>query len=139
MSFIVKGIDMPSKDKAPLQFTVWSDGTVYCRDAIEKIVTVKATQIPKDHGRIGDFDLLKDTIKDSVPAYGIGIKIPTYGDMDIMDKIGFMPTILEAESKEGISECSGCKYHELDPKEFPCYECRRNYYDKYEDEGYEEE
>lgn len=55
-------------------------------------------EIPKPHGRLIDADLLKDTIRDSVPAYGIGVKIPTYGDMDIMDKISIMPTILEAET-----------------------------------------
>lgn len=96
MSLILKGIDLPKcsnedcivvirKDKAE----VWQTGF--------KERTVEAIQIPKDHGRLIDADLLKDTVRDSVPAYGIGVKIPTYGDMDIMNKIGFMPTILESE------------------------------------------
>lgn len=29
----------------------------------------------------------------------MGVYIPTYGDMDIMDKIYFIPTILEAEGR----------------------------------------
>ena len=57
----------------------------------------QAIQIPTPHGRIIDADLFKEIIKDSVPAWTIGVKIPTYGDMDIMDKIYYMPTILESE------------------------------------------
>lgn len=97
MSLILKGIDLPScsnedcivvirKDKAE----VWQTGF--------KERTIEAIQIPKGHGRLIDADLLKDMVRDSVPAYSIGVKIPTYGDMDIMEKIGLMPTILEAET-----------------------------------------
>ena len=89
MSFIIKGIDLPENFEAIAIIT--KDGKASCRYGPDVI------QISKNHGRIGDFDLLKDMIRDSVPAYSIGVKIPTYGDMDIMDKIEFMPTILEAE------------------------------------------
>ena len=96
MSLILKGIDMPNcsnedcivvirKDKAE----VWQTGF--------KERTVEAIQIPKDHGRLIDADLLKDTVRDSVPAYTIGVKIPTFGDTQIMSAIDVMPTILEAE------------------------------------------
>ncbi len=92
MSFIIKGMDL-SKDEVITFHYLNEQG-----EMVFKIIDKSdAIQIPKEHGRIGDFDLLKDMIRDSVPAYGIGVKIPTYGDMDIMDKIEFMPTILEAE------------------------------------------
>lgn len=29
--------------------------------------------------------------------------------------------------------CIGCKYSELEPNEYPCNECKRNYYDNYEE------
>lgn len=92
MSFIVKGIDLPKGEIIVIHYAnrYGEMETVYADE--NDII-----QIPKEHGRIGDFDLLKDMIKDSVPAYKIGVKIPTYGDMDIMDKIKFMPTLLEAE------------------------------------------
>lgn len=96
MSIIIKGLDMPTcsnedcvvvirKGKAE----VWQTGY--------KERTLEAIQIPTPHGRLIDGDLFKEIIKDSVPAWTIGVKIPTYGDMDIMDKIYFIPTILEAE------------------------------------------
>jgi len=92
MSFIIKGMDLP-KDEVITFYYLNEQG-----EMVFKIIDKSdAIQIPKEHGRIGDFDFLKDMIRDSVPAYGIGVKIPTYGDMDIMDKIEFMPTILEAE------------------------------------------
>lgn len=93
MSLILKEIDMP-KGIDGLSITFHNQDGVTETHILD---ATQAIQIPKGHGRIGDFDLLKDMIKDSVPAYGIGVKIPTYGDLDIMDKIEFMPTILEAE------------------------------------------
>ncbi len=103
MSFIVKGIDLPQ--------ILYTDIRIYKDGRIKKIIgestmiscneNVQAIQIPKGHGRLIDADLLKDTVRDSVPAYGIGVKIPTYGDMDIMGKIGLMPTILEEEREDG--------------------------------------
>lgn len=100
MSLILKGIDLPTDGSEPLKIEIWANGGVF-KDIKTDWVCLEhsAIQIPKDHGRVGDLDLLKDMIKDSVPAYGIGVKIPTYGDMDIMDKIGFVPTILEAEEE----------------------------------------
>ena len=97
MSIILKGIDLP-KDGKPIRLVITSSGDVVevWRDGLEKAYHPNSVvQIPKGHGRLIDADLLKDTVRDSVPAYGIGVKIPTYGDMDIMDKIGFMPTILD--------------------------------------------
>ncbi len=57
-------------------------------------------EIPTPHGRLIDADLLKDTVRDSVPAYTIGVKIPTFGDTQIMSAIDVMPTILEAEGHD---------------------------------------
>lgn len=59
MSIIIKGIDMPSKDKSPLVITVWADGIVCCVDSgggIEE--TTSAIQIPTPHGRLIDGDAL---------------------------------------------------------------------------------
>lgn len=88
MSIILKGIDLP-KDIDELRLII--NGMSIAIDPTEAI------QIPTPHGRIIDADLFKEIIKDSVPAWTIGVKIPTYGDMDIMDKIYYMPTILEEE------------------------------------------
>ena len=99
MSFIVKGINLP-KDGENIRLAITSSGDVvevWSSGLAKAYHPCQAIQIPKDHGRIGDFDLLKEMVRDSVPAYGIGVKIPTYGDMDIMDKISIMPAILEAE------------------------------------------
>ena len=55
MSLILKGIDLPSKDKSPLVITVWADGVVCSVDSnggIEE--TTSAIQIPKGHGRLKD-------------------------------------------------------------------------------------
>lgn len=90
MSIILKGIDMP-KDIDELRLII--NGMSI---AIEP---TQAIQIPTPQGRIIDADLFKEIIKDSVPAWTIGVKIPTYGDMDIMDKIYYMPTILEEEGE----------------------------------------
>lgn len=95
MSFIVKGIDMPKDYVLRIEIepngTVWEEG----RDWIKH--RQSAIQIDRPHGRLIDADLFKELIKDSVPSWTIGVKIPTYGDMDIMGKIGCIPTILEAE------------------------------------------
>ena len=100
MSIILKGIDMPkSKDEA-LMLLILGDGTVAEKigtNRYEEILDTQAIQIDRPHGRLIDGDLFKELIKDSVPSWTIGVKIPTYGDMDIMGKIGCMPTILEAE------------------------------------------
>ena len=119
MSIILKGIDLPERKDVMHHekyiIHIYDYGEVYVGKELydadrrlkgkEKytqliIDGVQAIQIPKGHGRLIDADLFKDMIRDSVPAYGIGVKIPTYGDMDIMDKIGFMPTILEAEGTD---------------------------------------
>lgn len=104
MSVIIKGLDMPNTcGQCNLRaLDAWEDEycVVLCSDIedhTKRLYSCPLVEIPKGHGRVGDLDLLKDTIKDSIPAYGIGVKIPTYGDMDIMDKIGFIPTILEVE------------------------------------------
>ena len=96
MSFIIKGIDIPTKDKAPLQFTVWSDGTVYCRDVIEKIETATAVQIPKGHGRLIDGNtIIKAELYDSENG--------TYIEKEMTIEQWFMfmkndaPTILKGE------------------------------------------
>lgn len=88
MSIILKGIDLP-KDIDELRLII--NGMSIAIEPTEAI------QIPTPHGRIIDADLFKEIIKDSVPAWTIGVKIPTYGDMDIMDKIYYAPTILESE------------------------------------------
>ena len=101
MSIILKGIDLPTNGDT-LIVGIFGSGLVSIEHSKPLVLAIEpsaeAVQIPKDHGRLIDADLFKDTVKDSVPAYEIGVKIPTYGDMDIMDKIGFMPTILEAEA-----------------------------------------
>lgn len=102
------GIYMPNIEKpkqcAGCQFEV-IDTTGYPRCVVMRKMVVDGNlfnrcplvEIPTPHGRLIDADLFKEIIKDSVPAWTIGVKIPTYGDMDIMDKIYFIPTILEAE------------------------------------------
>lgn len=100
MSLILKGIDMP-KHTEYITLKVYTDGTIERVNitSTELDKDAKAIQIPKGHGRLIDADLLKDTIRDSVPAYTIGIKIPTFGDTQIMSAIEVMPTILEAEEQ----------------------------------------
>lgn len=96
MSILIKGIDMP---KTCEECEVWS----LCHyPKVPKGIGRREpdcplVEIPTPHGRLIDADLFKEIIKDSVPSWTIGVKIPTYGDMDIMDKIYFIPTILEAE------------------------------------------
>lgn len=100
MSIILKGIDMPKEKDEALLLLILGDGTVAEKigsDRYEEMANTEVIQIPTPHGRIIDADLFKEIIKDSVPAWTIGVKIPTYGDMDIMDKIYYMPTILESE------------------------------------------
>ena len=97
MSIILKGIDLPN---GPIKLVLYPSGKVDEYVFNERIATdYQAIQIPTPHGRLIDADLFKEIIKDSVPSWTIGVKIPTYGDMDIMDKIYFIPTILEAEEK----------------------------------------
>lgn len=105
MSVILKGIDLPNKgeryhifiEKDKLMCSKWKKTPSKMFENYLGEIEIEAIQIPKDHGRLIDADLFKDIIKDSVPAYSIGVKIPTYGDMDVMDKIAIMPTILEEE------------------------------------------
>ena len=92
MSIILKGIDLPSK--IDLDF---HDNHIVLGGVLYPIDIDQLVYIPTPHGRLIDADLFKELVKDSVPSWTIGVKIPTYGDMDIMDKIYFMPTILEAE------------------------------------------
>lgn len=97
MSLMIKGIDLPIEGGYK-DIRIYPSGNVDLRLLNEHIPTdCKAIQIPKDHGRLIDAKLLKNMIKDSVPAYTAGVKIPTYGDLDLMDKINIIPTILEAE------------------------------------------
>lgn len=97
MSLMIKGIDLPIEGGYK-DIRIYPSGNVDLRLLNEHIQTdCKAIQIPEDHGRIIDAKILKDTIKDSIPTYTAGVKIPTYGDLDLMDKIDKMPTILEAE------------------------------------------
>ena len=105
MSLMIKGINLPKHCKA-VEVKVYISGidgykeynqevsAIFTGEALDNII-----QIPKEHGRLIDAKLLKDTIKDSIPTYtGRELKIlPTYGDLDLMDKIDMMPTILEAE------------------------------------------
>ena len=110
MSLIIEGINIPGKEKTPLNFTVWSDGTVYCRDVTKKITKVRAIQIPEDHGRIGDLDELQKAIRTDI-----------MGGLNYEHFIRNAPTILEPED-----ECKRCK-HKGDE-----YWCRDAYED---DEG----
>lgn len=109
MSIAIKNIDMP-KPGEMIVIAIRQESAVIDKWDITKeaegqenfikrarIKEADITQIPTTHGRLIDAKLLKDTIKDSVPAYTAGVKIPTYGDLDLMDKIDMMPTILEAE------------------------------------------
>ena len=98
MSIILKGIDLPT-DRKPYGIEViyrfeGSDGLFSEKNYLSPN---QAVQIPKGHGRLIDGDLLKDTVRDSVPAYTIGVKIPTFGDTQIMSAIDVMPTILDKE------------------------------------------
>lgn len=105
MSLILKGIDRPKMGEVR-RIVIYDNGDVvvneegWDEDGCKYYKTsydVEAIQIPKDHGRLIDAELLKDTIRDSVPAYTIGVKIPTFGDTQIMSAIDVMPTILEKE------------------------------------------
>ena len=104
MSLIIEGIDMPTKDKAPLQFTVWSDGTVYCRDVIEKIETATAIRIPKGHGRLIDSDYIKAIYYEFSPTEvdapeGAMAEVTELFDMRALDEA---PTILDAEERHEL-------------------------------------
>ena len=92
MSLILTGIDLPNSGQ--IELIIRPHGKVFSKT---RGISAQAIQIPKGHGRIIDAKLLKNMIKDSVPAYTAGVKIPTYGDLDLMDKINIMPTILEEE------------------------------------------
>ena len=92
MSIILKGIDLPNSGQ--IEIIIRPHGKVFSKT---RGISAEAIQIPKGHGRLIDADLLKDTVRDSVPAYTIGVKIPTFGDTQIMSAIDVMPTILEAE------------------------------------------
>ena len=98
MSILIKGIDLP-KEGEDITLEINHEGEVraYSTELKETDIEAQAKQIDRPHGRLIDADLFKELIKDSVPSWTIGVKIPTYGDMDIMGKIGCMPTILEAE------------------------------------------
>ena len=81
MSLILKGIDLPSKDKSPLVITVWADGVVCSVDSnggIEE--TTSAIQIPKGHGRLKDVSELES-------------------DGRFAWRLSLTPTILEAEEE----------------------------------------
>lgn len=93
MSIIIKGIDLPDNDRYTT-LRIYKNGHIW----LGKTLVGVAIQIPKG-ARLIDANLFKETIKDSVPSWTIGVKIPTYGDMDIMDKIYCMPTILESEEE----------------------------------------
>ena len=93
MSILIKEIDLP-KDAQAVQISYWTKDGHYIA---ESYPPSRIVEIPTPHGRIIDADLFKELIKDSVPSWAIGVTIPTYGDMDIMDKIYFIPTILEEE------------------------------------------
>lgn len=106
MSIILKGINLAEMGENR-RIVIYDNGHVVVKeegwdeDGYNKhyrtIYDVQAIQIPKGHGRLIDADLLKDTIRDSVPAYTIGVKIPTFGDTQIMSAIEVMPTILDKE------------------------------------------
>lgn len=111
MSIILKGIDLPKEYIAvEIKFyipniihsdNIYINGWEMPDQEISALFTAEhlkdIIQIPKGHGRLIDADLLKYTVRDSVPAYTIGVKIPTFGDTQIMSAIDVMPTILEAE------------------------------------------
>ena len=107
MSIILKGIDMPkSCGKCEFNYNLEGGSYEWCEcvilhDDINQFDTRRTDcpliEIPTPHGRLIDADLLKDTVRDSVPAYTIGVKIPTFGDTQIMSAIEVMPTMLEAE------------------------------------------
>ena len=94
MSLIIKGLDMPKKSDLEL---FKENNHIVLGGVCYQLELDQIIEIPTPHGRLIDADLFKEIIKDSVPSWTIGVKIPTYGDMDIMDKIYFIPTILEAE------------------------------------------
>lgn len=100
MSILIKGIDMPKECKGIELVFIPKDGDIIYNSESMSIGAEQIVEIPTPHGRLIDADLFKEIIKDSVPSWTIGVKIPTYGDMDIMDKICFIPTILEAEGEE---------------------------------------
>lgn len=93
MSIILEGIDLPNSGE--IELIIRPHGKVLSNT---RGIYAEAIQIPKG-ARLIDANLFKETIKDSVPSWAIGVKIPTYGDMDIMDKIYRMPTIFESEEE----------------------------------------
>ena len=101
MSILIKGIDMPKSCRTcPLNSAPPNGCLIWTINDIRKDKRnndCPLVEIPTPHGRLIDGDLFEELIKDSVPSWTIGVKIPTYGDMDVMDKISIMPTILEAE------------------------------------------
>ena len=45
----------------------------------------------------------------------------------------------QIDSVPSADDCDGCRYQDRGPSDDPCYECRRNYYDRYEEEVEEKE
>ena len=88
MSFIIKGIDLPEKNKS-LYIKIFNGEIkiVHILDACEvEHTNAQAIQISKKHGRFGDLDYLYDRFKAN--------KCP---DENVYRLIREEPTILEAE------------------------------------------
>lgn len=99
MSFMVKGIDLPSKDKSPLVITVWADGIVRCVDSCGGIEeTTSAIQIDRPHGRIADvgFEEMHYTSMTTNPTPDV-TEQDKANSVAIVRALQMAHTILEAE------------------------------------------
>lgn len=97
MSMILKGIDLPKKDKS-LYIRIFNEEIeiVHMLDAYEvEHTNAQAIQIPKGHGRLIDGDYAKYNLENYSD-------LPTkYLHMDLVrEAIEDAPTILEAEEDE---------------------------------------
>ena len=77
-----------------------------------------------------------------------GIDLPNNGQIELIirphGKVfsktrGISARAIQIDSVPSADDCDGCRYHDLGPTDDPCYECRRNYYDRYEEEAEETE
>lgn len=91
MSLILKGIDLPEKNKS-LYIRIFNGKIeiVHMLDAYEvEHTNAEAIQVPKDHGRIGDLDKLQNAIKADI-----------MGGLNYKFFIRNAPVILEVEGEK---------------------------------------
>ena len=91
MSLILKGIDLPEKNKGLYVYIFNGKAeVVHPLDACEVMhINGEAIQVPKDHGRIGDLDELQNAIGTDI-----------MGGLNYERFIRNAPILLEAEGEE---------------------------------------